>query len=374
MFSKSLIVPTMTNTITDIKLELLCKGVRLPEHLLGQFPGYIHKRASLSEGMCFDLWRRGHDRPLSINVAVHEKFVQESPFYYDDEHKLILKNNHPFINANLIAPPTWYNRVLDDGLSFNEIFQVHYKSILATCLTNFCEFKTTGRGCKFCAIGYQTEKNNIRQVRHIVSALKEIIGKEQNFTEININAGALINEKKAFDLYSDVITGIREVTDLPIYAQICPPLDLSGIDQLVEAGISTLSFNLEIFNEKLRRQIMPAKGCIPIEQYFKAIEYAIKFLGRGQVSSWLIAGLEPVDSTIEAAKQIASAGAIPFITVFRPLIGSKFENHPPPDPASIAPAFDALARILSEMKLDPAKSLCGCVKCNCCSALTENIF
>ena len=285
---------------------------------------------------------------------------------------MILKNNHPFINASLVAPPTWYGRVLEDGTPFNEIFQVHYKSILATSLTNFCEFKTTGRGCKFCAIGYQNKKNKIKKLSHIVSILEKLIGQEHNFTEININAGSLIDEKKAFDLYSDVIKGIRNVTDLPIYAQIYPPSDLTRIDQLVEAGVSTLSFNLEIFNEKIRREIMPAKGCIPIEQYFKAIDHAVTFLGKGQVSSWLIAGLEPVGSTIKSAEKIASKGAVPFITVFRPLIGSEFENLSPPDPDLIAPVFSSLGRILSEMKLEPAKSKCGCVKCNCCSAFTEN--
>jgi len=361
----------MINSTTRIKLELLCKGVRISDHLLRLFPGYLHKRASLSEGMCFDLFPKGLDHPVKINLPVREKFVKESPFSFDDQRMMILKDDKPLISASPIEQPSWYKQKLDSGTFFQEIFQLHYKSILATSLTNFCDFKTIGKGCKFCAMGYESQKRRIKSAQEITAVLKELIGMGLHFTEVNLNSGTLIGNEKNINLYLDIVKAIRELTDWPIYAQLCPPADLHEIDRLVNAGITSLSFNMEIYDKKLRKKIMPAKGRIPIEHYLKAMSHASKILGRGQISSWLIAGLEPQDSTIEAIKRIAEIGVIPFVTVFRPLTGSEFENQTPPDPASIEHVFDILSSTLSEMNLRPCETKCGCVKCNCCSALSE---
>ena len=171
-----------------------------------------------------------------------------------------------------------------------------------------------------------------------------------------------------------MIKTVREITGLPIYAQICPPADLNFIDRLIDAGISAISFNLEIYDEYLRRKIMPAKGRIPRDNYFKAMTHAADILGFEQVSSWLIAGLEPVESTIKGIRHVASAKAIPFVTVFRPLLGSEFEDMIPPEPGEISPVFEALGETLCGMKFNSKKTSGGCVKCNCCSAISEVIL
>ncbi|MCU0822423.1 MAG: hypothetical protein MUC95_08120, partial [Spirochaetes bacterium] len=127
----------------------------------------------------------------------------------------------------------------------------------------------------------------------------------------------------------------------------------------------------EIYDEDLRRKIMPAKGSIPRDLYFRAMERAAGLLGFEQVSSWLIAGLEPVESTIKGIKHVASARAIPFVTVFRPLLGSEFEDMMPPESGKISSVFEALGETLRGMKFKSEKTSGGCVKCNCCSAISE---
>lgn len=364
----------MLNEISRLKLELLCKGIRVSPQVLKRFPGYRYKRASLSEGLCFDLFSEDCNKPVPINLAIHEKFVKKSPFFYDEDKGFILKHDKPYIKARIIDYPGWYFNKLKDGTPFQEVFQLHYQTILATSLTNYCEFKLKGKGCKFCAIGYQVDKPVIKSIPQMMDVLRELTGMGHNFSEINLNSGTLLDEEKGVDMFLDVAREIRKVVDWPIYAQICPPKDLSFIEKLAKAGITCLSFNLEIYDKELREEIMPSKGLIPREYYFEAMEYASNVLGRGQVSSWLISGLEPVESTIEGLKRVANAGAIPFITVFRPLIGSEFEDLMPPEVDDIAPVFEVLGQTLTQMKLDPAKTLSGCVKCNCCSALWEVIL
>jgi len=354
--------------ITQIKLELLCKGIRLPEHIMRRLSGYRFKRASLSEGICFDLFPQGVSQTIPINLAVHEKFVHQSPFVYDEDRGMILKNGNDFVRALMIEAPTWYSNTLDDGTVFQEVFQVHYHTILATSLTNFCEFREVGKGCHFCALGSHTEKPKVKSVEQIVSVLDKLIKQSVPFSEINLNAGSFLDEKHCFQLYLHVIEGIRKITDVPIYVQICPPTDISLIDRLVDVGVSSLSFNLEVYDEEIRKEIMPAKARISCDYYFRAMAHAKKLLGTVQVSSWIIAGLEPPESTINGIKRIVSEGMIPFVTVFRPLVGSKFEKRMPPEPDTLIPVFEVLKESLSNLKFDRQKTKCGCVRCNCCSA------
>ncbi len=363
----------MLNEITKIKLELLCNGIIVSKDILERFPGYRYKRASLSEGLCFDLFPESYASAIPINLAIHEKFVVNSPFSYDEVKKMILKNGREFIRASIIDFPAWYSKTLPDGPRFQEIFQIHYSTILATSLTNFCEYKNIDKGCQFCAMGYQIDKPRTKSAEDIKSVLKKILEMDIPITEVNLNSGTLLDDRENLELYLNVIKGIREVTNLPIYAQICPPRDISFIDELTKAGLTSISFNLEIYDSKLRKKLMPAKGSIPVHVYTKAISHAVKILGQNSVSSWLVAGLEPAESSIAGIKHIASLDAVPFVTVFRPLIGSEFENENPPDPNSIFPIFEALGVTLRNMKFNPDKTSCGCVKCNCCSALTEVI-
>lgn len=354
-----------------MKLELLCKGVRISDKLKLKFPGYKYKRASLSEGICFDISQDGNDKFISINLAVHEKFVVNSPFYYDESAHVILKNNKFYAHAKHISPPDWYLMKLPDGTLFNEIFQLHYSSILATSLTNFCEYRQLGKGCKFCALGYNVKQPAVKSLKKIIEVLASLVKNGYDFSEININSGAMVDDVEGFQLYLNAIRNIRDISSLPIYAQMCPPKNLSDIDKLSEAGATSISFNIEVFDKDLRINTMPIKGKVPVSHYIETMSYAVDTFGKGQVSSWIIAGLEPVESTIGAIHLLADLGVIPFVTVFRPLMGSEFEYSPPPDPETIAPVFRTLLTVLKKSNLDPAKSHCGCVKCNCCSALSE---
>ncbi len=121
----------------------------------------------------------------------------------------------------------------------------------------------------------------------------------------------------------------------------------------------------------MRKTVCPGKSEITINEYGKVIEYAVKVFGEGNVSSWLIAGLEPVESTIQGIDFIIEHGGIPFLAVFRPLVGSAFEKLPPPEPQTILPAFEYLQEALSPRSKLLRSSSAGCVNCGCCSALPE---
>jgi biotin synthase-related radical SAM superfamily protein len=142
---------------------------------------------------------------------------------------------------------------------------------------------------------------------------------------------------------------------------------------LKDAGLTTISFNLEIFDEESRQKICPGKSRVTVSHYLEALKYATGVFGRGQVSSWLFAGLEPKERTIDGIRAVSETGAIPFVTVFRPLIGTELEDMLPPAVDDVIEIFEAVGQAIREHKVNPQESQCGCVNCNCCSALFESI-
>src|SRR5262249_58945146 len=73
--------------------------------------------------------------------------------------------------------------------------------------------------------------------------------------------------------------------------------------------------------------------------FLEGMDYCASRRPRGAVSGEIIAGLEPIESTLAAIDRIASAGAFPTVCVFRPTVGSDMEDWPPPD-------YDEMRRVL----------------------------
>ncbi len=359
----------MSSSSLKLKLELLCRGIRLDPPTSKKFQGYRqNKRASLSEGVCFNIGVGKES--FVVNLAVHEKFVASTPFSYSSiDHKL-LRDGQVVASACHIDDPSWFHLQLPDGTRYGEVLSVHLTNILAVALRDQCLFKVTSEGCQFC--GMEAGRNPVKKdPSRIAQVIKGLESQGYKFTELNINSGTLEGPDRGAEVYMEVIREVRTVSSIPISAQICPPANLSYLRHLFEAGLQTISFNIEIFDDEVRRKICPGKSRISMPEYLQTLEEAVNVFGRNQVSSWLIAGLEPKESTIAGAEAIARTGAIPFVTVFRPILGTTMEDLSPPPVEDLLLIFEALDKIVARHQLNPFASTCGCVNCNCCSALTE---
>ena len=362
---------TLSNfNLTGLKLDLLCKGIRMDESAKQRLlPPYRYKRASLSEGRNFELYLNG--KATVVNLAVYEKFVKDSPYFYDDVNKLLLNDGQEVTKIEMVPDPEWYLDKLDNGTLLGSYIQVHGTNVLATSLSNYCVFKDDNAGCKFC--GLTLDKKNRRKDPGMLAKVLNII--EHNnpgkYAELNINSGTLRSDDMGADMYISVIEEIRKISDIPLSAQIAPMRKLSYIDRLKDAGLNSLSFNIEIWDDATRERIMPGKGKIPKSLYLDCLEYASETFGPANVSSWLIAGLEPQETTLIAAEEVAKRGAVPFVTVFRPIKGSLMEDVEPPNVETMFSIFIEVENILKRYNLDPRKGNCGCAKCDCCSVAGE---
>ncbi|PMZ94758.1 radical SAM protein, partial [Pseudomonas sp. FW305-BF15] len=80
--------------------------------------------------------------------------------------------------------------------------------------------------------------------------------------------------------------------------------------------------------------IMPGKAQVSIEQYMEAFEAAVPVFGRGQVSTYILAGLgdEPAE-ILALSRRLVDIGVYPFVVPFVPIAGTPLESHPTPSPA-----------------------------------------
>ncbi len=376
-------------SIAETKIDLFCNGLSVnpdidfniaKEIVPGEeYVGHGTKRASLSEGKCMIL----HHREDTIaNVAVLEQFAKKSPYQF----KLIYgkgwvsKNGERVINSDPVGTPVWYS---DPELL--KVFQLHGNNSLATALSNFCIYKDNGEGCKFCALD-AGGKYVIKTPEEIKTALQRIEGENEqrmfhkingkkdhiDIKEININSGTL-PASKGIDLHEKIIKAIREVSKTPIALQCCP-MGKAELEKLHSEGVDTISFNIEIYDRKNRSQILPGKSRdFSIEKYLEALMDAVEIFGDNKVSSWLIAGLENTESTIEGCRAITQTGAIPHVAVHRPLIGTPMEEKTPPRKDDVVKIYQNLVEILKEHGLDPFKHRAGCIRCGGCSAILDAV-
>jgi hypothetical protein len=378
--------------ITRLKTDLLCKGITVDptapyakEIVPAAYAEGGKSRAGVAgSGKSFLL---EHQEPC--NIGVLQPFLEESPYEFRivDQQGWILKDGEKAIKATL-REPAWHSTPHSDQI------QLHGKDSLATALSNFCSYKKEGQGCKFCIIdvGNQVVFRHPQQVARSIEIIEENPDLRVSFNiedkynpdltdkdilkrklyiepkDININAGSLNNAAK---IYENTISEIRKVSKLPIFIEI-GPIGLEEIENLNSAGTDAASFNLEVYDQKMRKEVIPGKARRnPLEKYLSSMKNAVDVLGENQVSSWILIGLEPPEKTIEGIRKIAETGAIPLPKPFRPLYGADYEKKHPPQLEDAMLIYQEWLDVVRECGLNPLKAKAGCARCNACFPIKE---
>jgi len=187
-------------------------------------------------------------------------------------------------------------------------------------------------GCRFCNIPFEkpAPKYELFSPQLCIDALKIAVNDPiQPAQHIMISGGT----PKADDIshhkimYQEILHAFPNI-DIDI--MMVPIPGLLDVAELKKAGVNEISVNLEVFNEKLGRQITPQKFKYGRELYLDFIEMATQELGAGKVRSMLLVGLEPLESTLEGVAAIAERGAIPVLSPFRPDPITPLKDTAPP--------------------------------------------
>jgi radical SAM protein (TIGR04043 family) len=116
--------------------------------------------------------------------------------------------------------------------------------------------------------------------------------------------------------------------------------------------------------------VIPGKAEVPVARYFEAFAAAVAVFGRGQVSSYLIAGLGDDPATlVDTARRMLELGVYPFVVPFVPIAGTPLADRPPPDAATMLAIYQQVGRLTAAHGVRGADMKAGCGKCGACSTV-----
>jgi len=104
----------------------------------------------------------------------------------------------------------------------------------------------------------------------------------------------------------------------------------------------------------------------------KAFKAAVAIFGRGQVSTYLLAGLgDTREGLLDACHQLIELGVYPFVVPFVPIGGTPLENRQPPDADFMRSLLSPLGDMLTTAGMTSETVKAGCAKCGACSSLSS---
>jgi hypothetical protein len=330
----------------ELEIDLFCRGLRVPDDVaLDGARGVRRTRAGLGSGLELVIptgsWMK---REIWMNAPVVEAFAQDSPYVlhggpggleiHDD------RGNFRYA-VRVAEQPVWYGWETSHGTPMARV-GVLQGTYLGIYINPVCEFWKTSLQCRFCTTGQnvgdaETATKDIDDVVETCRAAKE----ESGATFVHLNGG--FEGGHGLEHIEPYVRAIKDRVGMLVGVQLTPERELSRYDRLIDMGVDHFSFCVELLDPEWFARICPGKArTLGQDLFFVAMEYCAARLPRGAVSGELIAGIEPIENTIDGIERITRAGAFPTVCIFRPTIGSAMEAWAPP-------SYDDMRRVMAAM-------------------------
>lgn len=316
---------------------------------------------------------------MTVMVPVHTAPAFESPYLVEKPdaqgNSRVSRDGVVIGEVSFPLRPRFYDLTTEDGIPYSKIAVLHGRDVLATTVLQSCiRYQSRTKTCQFCAIGQSLaagrtiERKTPSQLAQVAHAAVELDG----VRHMVMTTGTPPGGDRGAAILAESARAVKAAVDLPIQAQCEPPDDDAWFGRLKEAGVDALGMHLEVVTPELRARIMPGKAQVPVERYFSAFEAAVPVFGRGQVSTYILAGLGDTASDIlDVCARLVAIGVYPFVVPFVPISGTPLESHATPTPEFMHAILGDLAAMLVRAGLKSTDIKAGCGKCGACSALSS---
>ena len=313
----------------------------------------------------------------TVMIPVHTHTAWDSPYVASkpDAHgkSELRKNGIPIAVIDFPKQPKFYALKTAEGIPYEQIATLHSSNVLATTVLQTCiRYQSRNKSCKFCSIGQSLaagrtiERKMPQQLAEVAKAAVALDGVKQ----MVMTTGTPATPDRGAAIMVESVLAVKAAVDLPIQVQIEPPDRFEWFDELKKSGADTLGMHLEVVSDAVRQDIMPGKATVPVSYYMQAFDAAVKVFGRGQVSTYIIAGLGDTQSEIvDMCRELIQRGVYPFVVPFVPIGGTPLESHPVPSPEFMREVLQPVGQMLREADLLSKDMKAGCGKCGACSTL-----
>jgi len=327
-----------------------------------------HRALTVGDATVMVPMRRAGTSPFRLRVLSSDGGAAPSA--------VLLRDDAPVGEVTLPAPPRFYALATADGVPYSKIALLHARRVLASTVMQSCvRYNDAATACRFCSIGSSLKEGRTiarktpAQLAEVAAAAVRLDGIEQLVLTTGTPATP---DRGAAHLAACAAAVKAAVPALPIQVQCEPPDDFTWFERLKEAGADTLGMHLEAVEADVRVAVMPGKAEVPVARYLEAYAAAVAVFGRGQVSTYLIAGLgDRPESLVAMAETLVGLGVYPFVVPFVPIAGTPMADRPAPPAAMMDGLYRAVGRLVRESGVTSAGMKAGCGKCGACSALAS---
>lgn len=327
-------VPQQPLNPCELEIDLLCKGIHVDPSCLVENDGrpILRTRAGLGSGL--EIIIPGRLKDIWVNVPVQETFARRSCYrlIYAVGDYVVFDERQRFLYPVCLPPePSWYTRSTSRGIPMHRV-GVLQGTYLGIYISNSCGFwyHSPPLNCRFCTTGLNVGVNevafkDVEDVVEVARAAKE----ESEVSFVHFNSGYQTN--RDLERAAPYVKAVKSRVGALIGLQLIPTRELWKYDKLIELGTDHFSFCYEFHNPQYFKDFCPGKAkLVGQDTFFRALEYTTRQLGKGTCSGEIIAGVEPLEDTLQAIDYIAGLGAFPTVCIFRPTVGSDMQDWPPP--------------------------------------------
>ena len=314
----------------------------------------------------------------TVMVPVYNSLSQDSPYALsadgDGPVSLAERGGAELAKVEVPPEPRYYALSTSEGIPYRAIALLHGRDVLATTLLQTCvRFRDRSTSCQFCAIEQSLEDGRtlVRKTPQHVAEVAEAAVRLDGIKQVVMTTGTPNSDDRGARLMAETAAAVKARVDVPIQGQCEPPVDPRWYQRMKDAGIDSLGMHLEVVEQDVRERILPGKSEVTLEDYYTAFEQAVSVFGRGQVSTYLLAGLgDSAASLIACSARLIELGVYPFVVPFVPIAGTPLEHHPAPSTDFMVEVYEAVADLLKASDIRSEQMAAGCAKCGACSALS----
>jgi hypothetical protein len=326
----------------ELKIDLLCCGLRVDGscHIEEEGRPVGNAQADLASGLEMILPGEIHD--LWVNVPVREKFVQSSPYRLaclQGEYRICDDRNNQIYIVSLAPKPEWYVDRTSNGTLMSEVGMLQ-GSFLSIGLGEQCRFWSgeSALNCSFCRRAETRPAHSHQELIDDVVQTAAMAREKSGITFALLRGG--YQGANGLAAILPFLKALKQRVGMLVGLQFPPESDLGLYDQAQALGVDHLSFCLDFFNRDYFQRFAPGKSkAIGQECFFRALVYCVQKLRKGTVSGEIIAGIEPIEDSLHAIDYLVSVGAIPLVSIFRPLQNTEMQDFPPPSAQGMLQVF-----------------------------------
>ncbi len=251
---------------------------------------------------------------------------------------ILLKNYIEICEVKWPSRPHFYDMRTRSGELMKKVSSMRGDCGLRVCFDNMCHYFSKDEQCKFCNIVPTRQRNRDhvvtkKEAEDIYDCVKEAFMENPICSHLAFTAGAARDD--GLGNLPEILEKLQPLLNekyFPIVTAVTATRNKAETEYLCSTGISSVAFNIEIWDEKLFNEICSGKARrIGRKRWIESLKEARDLLKPARALSSFVVGLEPRESLLEGINYLSAEGIFPIMSPFIPMVETEYEGRPSPD-------------------------------------------